>query len=300
MQKPVEISVMVVCFNEERYIKNCLESLFNQTIKDYELIIVDDGSHDNTLKEIYKCRDGRIQIINNGVNLGVAASRNIGIAKAKGKICFFTDADCIVDAHWIEEGLKVFKNHLNILGIGGKTYYVTKEYKYDFRDRSNYLHNSKDKFYSTCNVAYKRRALEMVQGFDVKYQNRLEDRELALKIRRYGDIVFCENMVVFHQKKPLTIKSILQEAKGQRARVYLFKEHKDKAFITKLFGINFLLARDLPMLLLFPLLLINTLLHREIRNFRDLYLYIMLNFISLFYRRIWIWITAFKERIFIL
>ena len=80
-----KISLVLPIYNLEKYIHKCLDSVFNQTFSDFEVICVNDGSTDGTLKvlEDYAKKDYRIRIINQ-VNQGAGAARNTGLKNAKG------------------------------------------------------------------------------------------------------------------------------------------------------------------------------------------------------------------------
>lgn len=90
----VEISVIIPCYNVEDYLEECLDSVINQTFTDTEIICINDGSTDNTLKilEDYSKIDNRIKIINQS-NHGLAISRNRGLDVATGKYICFIDSD---------------------------------------------------------------------------------------------------------------------------------------------------------------------------------------------------------------
>ena len=96
------ISVILNVYNCEKYIKKWLDSIVNQTYKDIEIIIVNDGSKDNTLKIIKEYKDKRIKIINNKKNMGLSLSRNVGIDNAKGDYLFFVDSDDYIEKDAIE------------------------------------------------------------------------------------------------------------------------------------------------------------------------------------------------------
>ena len=80
------ISVIMAVYDGEEYLKDCIESILNQSFKDFELIIINDGSTDNSLNIIkeYIKRDKRIRVINQK-NAGLTKSLNKGLKKAKGK-----------------------------------------------------------------------------------------------------------------------------------------------------------------------------------------------------------------------
>lgn len=87
------VSIIMPAYNCEAFIKESIESVIAQTYSDWELIIVNDCSTDNTQAVITEFSDTRITLINNKVNQGVANSRNIAIEKAEGRFIAFLDSD---------------------------------------------------------------------------------------------------------------------------------------------------------------------------------------------------------------
>ncbi len=95
------ISVVIPLYNKEKYIKQTISNVLNQSYKDFELLVVDDGSTDNSLVEVNSFDDLRIRVIekNNG---GVSSARNVGIKEAKYDIIAFLDADDIWEVDYLE------------------------------------------------------------------------------------------------------------------------------------------------------------------------------------------------------
>ena len=93
------ISIIVPIFNAEAYLQECIECILNQTHHNLEIILINDGSEDSSLDicNHYQKIDGRIKIISNRKNLGVAAARNMGIRSASGLYIGFVDADDLID-----------------------------------------------------------------------------------------------------------------------------------------------------------------------------------------------------------
>lgn len=87
-----QVSIIVPAYNAEKTIEKCLDSLFNQTLKEIEIIVINDCSKDNTLKILKKYKN-KIKLIDNKKNLGPAGSRNKGLDVAQGKYIGFVDAD---------------------------------------------------------------------------------------------------------------------------------------------------------------------------------------------------------------
>ncbi len=96
-----EVSIIVPVYNVEKYIEISLDSILNQTLKNIEVIIVDDGSSDNCAEIVdrYAEKDNRIKVIHQS-NKGVAEARNTGLVNARGKYIGFVDPD-----DWIEENM---------------------------------------------------------------------------------------------------------------------------------------------------------------------------------------------------
>ena len=97
------VSVIIPVYNVEKYLRRCLDSVVNQTLRDIEIICVDDGSTDGSLAilEEYAARDPRIKVIKQ-VNAGAAKARDAGIRLAGGKYIGFTDADDYIDPNFYE------------------------------------------------------------------------------------------------------------------------------------------------------------------------------------------------------
>ena len=128
MNNNPEVSVIMPVFNDENYIENAVKSILNQSFKDFEFIIINDNSTDNTKNILMKISDRRIQVIHNEKNYGISKSRNVGIKVARGQYIFITDSDCEPEKDWIQNGLSALKNS-DALAVEGFTYYVSRDYK---------------------------------------------------------------------------------------------------------------------------------------------------------------------------
>lgn len=96
------VSIIIPMYNAEKYIKRCIESIIGQTYINIEIIIIDDGSTDNSLEIVNGIRDKRIKIYSKS-NGGVSSARNLGIEKANGEFFLFVDSDDYVDLKIVEE-----------------------------------------------------------------------------------------------------------------------------------------------------------------------------------------------------
>lgn len=102
-----KFSIVIPLFNKEAYVGKTIESILNQTFSDFELIIIDDCSTDNSLYIAKGYSDPRIKIINHDINQGLSASRNTGIKNAVGDFITFLDADDTWKPFYLESILKL-------------------------------------------------------------------------------------------------------------------------------------------------------------------------------------------------
>jgi glycosyltransferase involved in cell wall biosynthesis len=101
------LSIIVPVYNAEKFLKTCLNSILNQTLSDFEVILINDGSKDRSSKicETYAAKDNRIIYVNQ-LNQGVAMARNLGLKMAKGDYIGFVDADDFLEEDMFENLLK--------------------------------------------------------------------------------------------------------------------------------------------------------------------------------------------------
>lgn len=102
-----KVSVIIALFNAEKYLRQCLDSVLNQTLKDIEVICVNDGSTDNSLKILqeYFQKDKRVLVVDQK-NQGAGAARNNGMRHAKGEFLSFLDADDFFENNMLEEAYR--------------------------------------------------------------------------------------------------------------------------------------------------------------------------------------------------
>jgi len=118
------VSIVIPAYNASKYIGECIESILNQTLQDFELIIVNDCSTDDTLDTIKKYTDKRIIIINNNTNYGVAKSLNDGIKIAKGKYIAIMDSDDVMIPERLQITYDYLENNKKVFLVGGALYYM--------------------------------------------------------------------------------------------------------------------------------------------------------------------------------
>lgn len=109
----VKVSIMVAVYNAEAYLSKCLDSLINQTLRDIQILCVDDCSTDSSLDILhdYQKRDNRIEVFHLDHNTGQAHARNVSLPYAKGEYITFTDSDDWLSADALQSAVDVFEQH---------------------------------------------------------------------------------------------------------------------------------------------------------------------------------------------
>lgn len=304
----MEISIVIIAYNEEKDIRDCIQAILNQTVSDFELVIIDDGSTDNTGKVVCEFKDSRILYFKSKKNQGYASARNKGIEHSKGKFIFFTDADCVPKADWLSQGLKKIKESETIAEVGGKTYFGKNKGPYSLSDRTTfekaYFPSRNENIFSTHNAVYRRTVLESVSGFDPRYNDGGEDIDLAIRILKSAGFLFKynQNMVVYHKPKSFKFSEGFSVTKRLSNHLLLIKDHKDYLNLLRSYAYYWRICLPLHFISLFfppALYWIFKYKNKKIKNVKDV-LFLVPFYFSLVLLRIYIWKKAFQEKVFII
>ena len=124
-----KVSVIIPVYNVEQYLTECLDSVINQTVKDIEIICIDDASTDSSLKILqeYAQKDGRLVILKNEVNSGQSVARNKGLVTSKGEYILFVDSDDFIEPNLLEETLK-YANDVDMVFFELKKYDIKQNH----------------------------------------------------------------------------------------------------------------------------------------------------------------------------
>ena len=208
-REPLFISVIVPVYNAKETLLNCLTALTTQTYPPhcYEIIVVNNNSTDTSM--VIAKGFSNVRIFEEKSAQSSYAARNLGIREAKGELIAFTDADCVVDSHWLEQLAQSFGKDSSIGGVAGETkaynpktiielYQQTRKHLWP-----KFLSNSHSSVISpTCNVMYKASVLESVGCFNSTLISG-GDYDLAYRIlnKKSGKIVVNQEAIVFHKHR---------------------------------------------------------------------------------------------------
>uniref|UniRef100_UPI004057830A glycosyltransferase n=1 Tax=Candidatus Electronema sp. TaxID=2698783 RepID=UPI004057830A len=202
-----ELSVIIPAWNAAKNLPLCLEALERQTVaRDrFEVIVVDDGSSDQTAEIASRCAVR----CHSQENQGPAAARNQGAALAQGSLIFFTDADCVPDLTWLEEMAAPFARP-DVAAVKGayrteQTSLVARFAQLEFEERFRMLarRDSID-MVDTYSAGFKKDVFQKLGGFDTHFpEANNEDTEFSYRMAEAGHrMVFAPKAVVRHLNHP--------------------------------------------------------------------------------------------------
>lgn len=149
----IRISIIVPVYNTEKYLKRCLSSLINQTLKEIEIICIDDGSRDNSAKILndFALSDNRVIVLSQK-NSGQSAARNKGITHSSGKYIGFVDSDDWVDLDFFEKLYQAAEKYTADIAVASIIRLNKFHKKYHLKFDKEIVTNDVNKKFELCDV----------------------------------------------------------------------------------------------------------------------------------------------------
>ena len=222
-----EISIIVPVYNVEKYLENCIESILNQTFKDFELILVDDGSIDNSGKicDIYKKKDSRIKVIhkNNG---GLSSARNTGLDIACGKYVGFVDSDDSIHPKMYEVLYNLIEKYKSDISC------CNYKYTYDISNQNHEELNLNEviemsNIESIEKLYDKDLGVKLVVAWNKLYHKRLFDK-IRYKVGRLHEDEFMAHRILYNSKKITYVDNELYYYLQREGSIMSKKSYKRK------------------------------------------------------------------------
>jgi len=223
-------SVVIPVYNGANIIEPCLRAISQQKFsKNYEIIVVDDGSNDETALLVKQFRNVRLIM---QPNSGPAAARNNGVKQAKGEIIVFMDADCVAKREFLQEIVKPFKNG-NIAGVQGS--YKTRQKEIIARITQLEIEERYEKMKKRIYIdhigsyaaAYRRNIFLGEAGFDTSFPKASgEDTEFSYRLSSKGHkLQFNPNAVVEHTHPSTLLQYLKVNFVRGFFRIGVYKKH---------------------------------------------------------------------------
>lgn len=211
MNPSSEVSLYIPCYNAAPTIEKCLDSVLKQTYPTREIIVIDDGSTDNSAELIKKYP---VTLLANRTNKGLVYCRNLGCRKASGEFIAALDSDCAAAPQWLERLVEVIKKS-NAAGAGGR---LIEKNTRSLADRWRLAHMGQEwgrqrldnpPFLFGSNTVFRRQALEKAGFYNEKLVNNFEDVELSRRLyKRNYSLIYDPDACAEHLRTD-TISSVL-------------------------------------------------------------------------------------------
>ena len=221
-------SVVIPTYNRLPILQRCLHALKQQDLAaphTYEVIVVDDGSTDNTVLWLRERQYSPIRYVCQS-HQGAAAARNLGIQTSHGDIVVFIDSDLVVTKHFLQAHVEGLQHAQTKLGHARLFTYGRVVQTFNFEDptaESYKLSDFSAAYFATGNVAIARRWLEIAGGFDPSFQQYgWEDLELGVRLKKLDlTLIKVPKAVGYHWHPPFSLEQIphLIEQEQQRGRM---------------------------------------------------------------------------------
>ncbi len=200
------ISVIIPAYNAEKTIKQCIESVLDNDYNDFEVIVVDDKSKDNTKNIIKTFNNKRLKLSMNKINSGASFSRNQGIKISNGEIILLLDSDSYVPKDWIKKHAELHKKiNTDIIGGGVIGIHNTLIGKADgFCNWFTSVPYTKDYYLKklhlpTNNLSIKKEVFEKIGYFNEHLRIGGEDAEFCFRsLRKNLKIYFKSDLIIYH------------------------------------------------------------------------------------------------------
>jgi len=229
------VSIIVPCYNQGQYLDECLQSVLDQTYSEWECIIVNDGSSDDTevrAQEWCKKDDRFTYFLKK--NGGLSSARNYGIQNAIGEFLLPLDADDTITSNYIALAIEKFKVHadLNLVYCKAKKFGEVNG-MWQLPDFSLSLLAKRNMIF--CSAIYRKQDWKRVNGYDVNMIYGWEDWEFWVAILKGGGNVFCLDEVGFNYRT--SKKSMVNQMSDDQKKYlksYMCEKHPD--FFIKYLG----------------------------------------------------------------
>jgi GT2 family glycosyltransferase len=225
------VSVVVCTYNGGRTLEQCLRSLEALDYPDYEVIVVDDGSTDDTRAIV--SRFPAVTAIHQE-NQGLSVARNVGLQVATGSIVAYTDSDCFADRDWLTHLVDQLERS-GATAVGGPNLTpedgATAACVAAAPGQPTHVLESDQvaEHIPGCNMAYRREVLVAINGFDPQYRKAGDDVDVCWRLQQAGHwITFAPGAMVWHHRRQTPRAYLRQQAGYGEAEALLRFKHPDK------------------------------------------------------------------------
>ena len=201
----MRVSLAIPCYNGGRFLRQTLASVLAQTCLPDEILVVDDGSSDESAP-IVRQMESQVRLVQHDRNRGLAAARNTAIRECSGDVIVFLDVDACADAHFIEALLAEYSGP-EVGGVGGQGIEANIQTIYDLWRKLNVSQTQGPRRLERCPwlvgmcSSFRRSALLEAGGYDTFYRTNAEDHDVGYRLKALGyNLIYTPEAQVYHQR----------------------------------------------------------------------------------------------------
>lgn len=230
INKSVELSIVIPCFNDKKYVKESVKSAFNQNFKNKEIIIVDDGSDYKTKSELKSLKRYYSRLIIQE-NQGQGSARNTGIQLSQGEYILVLDSDDYFEPEFAAKAIDILRKNQNIKIVScwlnrivdGKIKDIFKPGGGDIKSFLRYNEVSGS-------VLFRKKDWQEIGGYDESMRKGFEDWEFYIRLLRFGGAAYVIPEVLFNYR--IRNNSTTSRANKIKYKLtsYIYTKHQDLIF----------------------------------------------------------------------
>ncbi len=226
----ISVSVIIPCYNQAQFLSEALQSVLNQSYGNWECIIINDGSLDNT-EEVaaqWLIKDSRFKYIKKA-NGGLSSARNEGISNARGNYIVTLDSDDKYETTFIEKATFILNNksEIGVVSSWGIRFFKNKYYDI-FKPIGGTIDNFLFFNASIGTAMFRKNCWEECGGYDEEMLNGYEDWEFYIRVAKNGWLTeIIEEPLFYYRQHKSSMRVKALNIYDKEIRSYIFKKHKD-------------------------------------------------------------------------
>lgn len=227
--KSPKVTVVIPCYNDHKYIKETIDSVLNQTFKDIEVIIVDDGSNQATKKVLASIEHPKITVLTQE-NGGLSNARNSGFKKAKASYVLTIDSDDTFEPTFLQKAVAILDTQEDAVAVSSHcnifegNYSIIHKHTPKGGSIQNFLFDNN----STSFALIRKSIWEKVGGYDENMKKGFEDWEFWIAATKLGGkVVMIPEFLFNYRYKTISMSKDAKQNHREQNLAYIYKKHED-------------------------------------------------------------------------
>ncbi|MEO2064640.1 MAG: glycosyltransferase family A protein [Christiangramia sp.] len=227
LTKQKKISVIIACYNDKNYLEQSIDSALNQSYPNKEIIVVDDGSNEDT-KKFLRSIESKIDILISQENLGPGSARNKGVDAATGEYILILDSDDYFEPEFCKMAAEILDHDENVKIVTCHARWFTNEKKFQiYKPKGGTVENFLVSNSAVGNSLMRKKDFLSCGGYDEDLKSGFEDWELFIRLLAKGGNAHVIPQILFHYRKRKHSRSAKAIEKKYELQEYIYNKHSN-------------------------------------------------------------------------